>query len=128
MVAGEIVSRSGNKCGKPGDEVSWCEEQVSRAIAEGAFEAQADSTVGVQRQAFEANCGASNVAAQMFQAIAAILRNGHGGVKRKSIAIDREGFGYALFSRLCQRWVAQGEGTLASTRTNGDTISHGGGI
>lgn len=76
MVAGKVVSRSGDKCGEPGNEVSWGEEQVSGAIAEGTFEAQPDSTVGVQRQAFEANCRAGNVAAQMLQTIAAVCGNG----------------------------------------------------
>ena len=47
MVAGKVVSRSGDKCGEPGNEVSWGEEQVSGAIAEGTFEAQPDSAVGV---------------------------------------------------------------------------------
>ena len=47
MVASEIVSGAGDKCDEPGNEVSWGEEQVSGAIAEGAFEAQPDSAVGV---------------------------------------------------------------------------------
>jgi len=47
MVASEIVSRSRDKCGEPGNEVSWGDEQVSGAIAEGTFEAQPDSAVGV---------------------------------------------------------------------------------
>ena len=85
MVAGEIVSRAGDKCGEPGNEVSWGEQQVSGAIAEGMFEAQPDSAVGVQRQAFEANSRAGNVATQMFQAIAAMLGNGHGGGNRSTL-------------------------------------------
>ena len=76
MVTGEIVSRAGYKRGESGDEVSRCEEDMSGAIAEGTFEAQPNSTVGVQRQALEANGRAGNVAAQMFQPIAAMLRNG----------------------------------------------------
>jgi len=47
VVAGKVVSRSGDKCGEPGNEVSWGDEQVSGAIAEGTFEAQPDSAVGV---------------------------------------------------------------------------------
>ena len=76
MVTSEVVSRSGYKRGKPGDEVSRGGEDMSGAIAEGAFEAQANSAGGVQRQAFEVQCRAGNVAAQMFQTIAAVCGNG----------------------------------------------------
>ena len=61
MGAGEIVSRSGDKGGESGDEVSRREQRMSGAIVEGAFEAQADSAVGVQRQAYESNSRASTI-------------------------------------------------------------------
>ena len=64
------------------------------------FEAQADSAVGVQRQAFEANCRAGNVASQMFQTVGALFPLTLKAVEAAPLPIIRDQSPMLLFSKL----------------------------